>query len=631
MKKIITTLALGVAVTAVASEFIWNGVQDSKNWDTQTANFFDKDFFLPIPVAFTAGGKAVFDDTRDLTAGKTLYVIGDMNCDSMKVNNDTCQYIMRGKKSGTQSAQLSGTGVLLKTGAGELVMDSITNLKGTVINKGKIRQLNANTIDFIGPSLKFTGNATVEYGQNAADKKSVCNANIDIPEGVTANMYFTRYQSITGDLTGKGTLNFYSSGERSYVKFDVGADWSGFAGQLNICKYDMGYKPGFHGIILQTGKNWAQTKKVAVAPGDTITVPDPQADSTFYNKSIRIKSGASIASMSGIRCYVIGELQADDATCSLLGYYTKSTTPVINYMVGGLNTSVTFPALIIPKFAAYNKVGIIKVGTGTYKFTNGRNNITAGIEVREGRVFISNPEETSSGNGQTTITVLQNGALGGTGRISGNVDCSGSLEPGENGIGSLTIADTLNAVSPKKVQLFLRSTAVTTMEIKDINNYDKIVGVDSVRFDGKLVIKLAEGKNIAATDTFRIFNMTGGATVNSTGFTSVELPDIAPLKWDTTQLKTNGYISVTGTSGVITPEASAVSVFPNPCNGVLNISLTAGNGISLSVFNGQGTLVLTQAVSAVENQINLEGLAKGIYLINIKTTEGIIVKKVALQ
>ncbi len=638
MKKIITTLALGVAVTAVASDFIWNGGQDIKNWDLVTANFFDKDSFLPLPTTFTAEAKATFDDTRDASAGRTLYVIGDINSDTIKVNNDTCQYIMRGKKSGTQGAQFSGTGVLFKTGAGELVLDSITNLKGTVINKGKIRQLNANTIDVLGTTLKFTGDATVEFGQSNADKKSVCASNIDIPAGITANMYFTRYQSITGRLTGAGTLNFYSSGERTMIKFNGGADWSRFTGLLTINKYNMGYNPGFNGAVFVTGKNWAQTKKVAIAPGDTITVPDPQADSTFANKVISIKSGAALSSEAGTRCYMIGDLQAEDETCTLYGYYKSNTSPNIYWMLGSLNNNSTLPATFRPQTLRNdNKVGLIKVGTGILKLTSGKNYFTSGIEVREGKLFISNAAGTRSGTGQPTlsngtmITVQQNGAVGGTGRISGSVDCYGGLEPGENSIGTLTLADTLGAVSPKKVQLFLHPTAVTTMEIKDANNYDRITGVDSVRFDGKLVIKLAEGKNIAASDTFRIFEMKGGATVKSAGFTSVELPDISPLQWDTTQLKTKGYISATGTMGVVVPNSSAVKVFPNPCNGVLNITLPEGNGISLTVYNGQGAQVLNQAISSVENQISLEGLTKGIYLINIKTVEGTIVKKIALQ
>ncbi|WP_243348216.1 T9SS type A sorting domain-containing protein [Parabacteroides sp. FAFU027] len=638
MKKIITTLALGVAVSAVASEFIWNGMQDSKFWDTTTANFFDKDFFLPIPVAYTAGGKAVFDDTRDLTSGKTLYVIGDINCDTIKVNNDTCQYIMRGKKSGTQAAQFSGTGVLYKTGAAELVLDSITNLKGTVINKGTISQLTAGTINIIGPSLKFTGDASVKYGQAQTDKKSVCTSSFNIPAGVTANIYFTRYQTITNTLTGGGTLNFFSSGERSILAIDGGANWRDFTGPINICKYNMGYNPGFNGLILQTNKNWAQTKKVVNAPGDTVTVADPQADSTFYNKSVTIKSGATIsASSSGTRCYIVGELKADDETSNVYGYYRSSTSPIIYWMLGSSNTNSTLPATFRPQtFRPDNKVGLIKVGTGILKLTSGKNYITAGIDVREGKLFVSNPEGTRSGTGHpavtngTILTVQSAGTLGGTGRISGSVDCYGKLEPGEDAIGTLTLADTLNAASPKKVELILRPTAVTTMEVQSGNNYDKIVGADSLRFDGKLVVKMLSGGTITSGDTLKLFNAKAISS-KSIGFASVELPSVSGIEWDQTNLNTNGYIVAKSASGVRNTLTEKIALFPNPTNGVFTVSVPEGKGTSLTVINSQGALVVSQAISKVESKVSLNHLAKGIYLVNIKTTEGTVTRKVSVQ
>jgi hypothetical protein len=638
MKKIITTLALGVAVSAVASEFIWNGMQDSKFWDTTTANFFDKDFFLPIPVAYTAGGKAVFDDTRDLTSGKTVYVIGDINSDTIRVNNDTCQYIMRGKKSGTQAAQFSGTGVLYKTGAAELVLDSIANLKGTVINKGKIRQLNAGTIDIFGPTLKFTGNASVEFAQNAADKKSVCTSAIDILQNTTANIYFTRYQSITNRLTGNGTLNFYSSGERAIVKFNGGADWSKFNGTITINKYNMGYNPGFSGAIFATGKNWAQTKKVKdPVTGDSIVVADPQADSTFYGKALTIKTGAAIAAESGTRCFMVGELKADDETSTVYGYYKSSTSPIIYWMLGSSNTNSSLPATIRPQtFRPDNKVGLIKVGTGILKLTSGKNYITAGIEVREGKLFVSNPEGTRSGTGHpavtngTILTVQSAGTLGGTGRISGSVDCYGKLEPGEDAIGTLTLADTLGAATPKKVELILRPTSVTTMEVQSGSNYDKIVGADSLRFDGKLVVKLVSGGTITTGDTLKLFNAKAMSS-KSVGFASVELPSVSGIEWDQTNLNTNGYIVAKSTSGVKNTIAEKIALFPNPTNGEFTVSVPEGKGISLTVINSQGALVVSQAISAVESKVSLSHLAKGIYLVNIKTTEGTITRKVSVQ
>ena len=79
------------------------------------------------------------------------------------------------------------------------------------------------------------------------------------------------------------------------------------------------------------------------------------------------------------------------------------------------------------------------------------------------------------------------------------------------------------------------------------------------------------------------------------------------------------------------PPVSVLAAAPVEPGRVFTVSVPEGKGISLTVINSQGALVVSQAISAVESKVSLNHLAKGIYLVNIKTTEGTITRKVSVQ
>lgn len=85
---------------------------------------------------------------------------------------------------------------------------------------------------------------------------------------------------------------------------------------------------------------------------------------------------------------------------------------------------------------------VIKTGNGTLRLT-GENTLNAnGITVSAGTVFLSNTTGSALGNGG--ITVASGATLGGTGIIAPtaarSVTIAGTLSPGENSVGTLTLA-----------------------------------------------------------------------------------------------------------------------------------------------------------------------------------------------
>lgn len=101
---------------------------------------------------------------------------------------------------------------------------------------------------------------------------------------------------------------------------------------------------------------------------------------------------------------------------------------------------------------------------------------------------------------------------------------------------------------------------------------------------------------------------------------------------------TNGMFKFTGTviNGVNNSEFSkAVSVYPNPSNGVFAIEMPATTGEALiNVTDALGRVVYNKTEKlngAYNGQINLSNLGKGVYMLNIKTGENISMRKLIVE
>lgn len=85
------------------------------------------------------------------------------------------------------------------------------------------------------------------------------------------------------------------------------------------------------------------------------------------------------------------------------------------------------------------------------------------------------------------------------------------------------------------------------------------------------------------------------------------------------------------TVGVEDAIANSINVYPNPSNGQFNIDLGAlsGQKVELTVFDNTGRMMVEQTLN--DNRVSIDGLNAGVYFVSIKTTEGIVTKKVLVQ
>ncbi len=559
MKKITLFSFLGIALVFASSlhakdRRIWTGATNNL-WDLATPNWSDPNSalsFLPTTTADSA--TAVFDDTTDSLKVK---VVGSMIADSILVNGAK-NYLIDVNASG---AQISGKGVLVKNGTCTFTMNVLNLLLGgTVINDGRLMMLNQLTPNIFGAQLVMNG-GIANFGTTSSSSYPTVTVPIVIPAGKTASFELSRYSYWQSPITGSGDIHIYAGGERTYLgKKNAQPDWSKFTGNVTIDPYVLsGVKPGFYGLILNTNKTFKDS------------LNGFNMDSTFYNRKLTLNSGVTIGAESGNRAYLVGELNSADTTTLIAGYYKDSTTPRIYYMIGGLNTDVVYPGRIgYIGSKTYNQTGIIKIGSGTYTFTNKNNQMTAGISVRQGKVLICDNNIRGNFNGGTgyNVKVWKTGTIGGTGRIAGNVDCYGTLQPGANGIGTLLLSDSITNASYSKyltpikysftymntsnksttfsfqrggnrtVDLYLREGSTSEFEIANTNSYDKVVLTGKIRFSKdslsagkpKIKILLANGYNIKNGDQFKIISAAKLDSAYSNGF-NIEYPNANGITW----------------------------------------------------------------------------------------------------
>jgi len=81
---------------------------------------------------------------------------------------------------------------------------------------------------------------------------------------------------------------------------------------------------------------------------------------------------------------------------------------------------------------------------------------------------------------------------------------------------------------------------------------------------------------------------------------------------------------------------AAISVYPNPNNGNFVFTLNAGNRVqgNLNVVDMNGKVVYTKPVDVsgfYSNQFNLSGLSKGLYAVQLRTTECVASKNILIE
>jgi hypothetical protein len=133
---------------------------------------------------------------------------------------------------------------------------------------------------------------------------------------------------------------------------------------------------------------------------------------------------------------------------------------------------------------------------------------------------------------------------------------------------------------------------------------------------------------INGVDTIGAYNIIYNRPIYSVKLSDKSIHKVKIIYFDPNQYR---QIFFSYSSGIIdqTNENETVPLFPNPAKDLLNIDI-AVQGI-VALINMQGEVV--NAISLIEknNQLDITDLASGIYMLRLKTSEGIVVRKFVKQ
>jgi autotransporter-associated beta strand protein len=499
--------------------------------------------------------------------------------------NDATLSVFKAETTLSVNGQLTGTGALIKDGSGQLSLSVTNDYKGgTVIKAGT---LNLTTDEANSFGLSNTDTITIQGGTLCMfDSNTTANTslwNLKIPAGNPSNLKTDGMSTISGTLTGSGTLNYYTPSTGNVLSSDA----STYAGTLNVTTDANG---GYFVVNNPLGF--------------------PQAKINLNDQDTMLYKTSSYATIP------LGELNG--STLSVLGAGGTGVCKII-WEVGNRNSSPIFAGKITNnQLSGTGAVAALKkVGTGTLTLTNA-STYTGGTTINGGILKVNNT--TGSGLGTGIVIINSGGILAGTGFISGAVTVNegGTLSPG-GGIGTLTLNSTVSVLPGATLLIDIDKTRPKT----DILNL-----TGSMTMAGKLQLNPLNGTTYAVGDSFKIIT---GTVI---GIPSEIIPAVPGngLAWDLTQFASNGVLKV-GLGAGLSDSKLQNTVYPNPFKNDLHMQFgqhVAEAQVSVVSLTGS-VLYLNSFKNTDQTDLKLETLQKGVYLLQVKVGDRITIQKIVKE
>jgi fibronectin-binding autotransporter adhesin len=446
--------------TAISPSLTWRGDGTLNVWDVATTTNWLNGTNL---TTYADTAFVTFDNTGSNSPAINLSI--NLYPGSVTVTG-TKNYTFGG------SGWLAGTMMLTKSGTGTLTISTTNTFSGGIIVSSGTVALSGSAVGgytangYVPGSgaITFQGGRFALYGAGLADNTSgygTFTNDLVIAAGQTGTLAAGPRQTLSSKVSGAGTLNLFVD----YVRGDVGGDWSGFTGLINV------------------------SQTTGTPPSST--TDDFRVTTTGGFPDARLNIGTNVLMYSRAAAgsiIPIGEFSgALGATVSAGGGSSAGTQNAVTWRVGGSDTDATNAALI------QGTTSLIKEGSGEWTLT-GTNTYSGTTTVNEGTLLVNGNQGAATG----AVTVGVNGALGGTGIIGGavTVNSGGALAPGA-GTGTLTISNNLT----------LSSGAVLNFELGAPNASDKVVVSGALTLGGTLNVMDLAG---FGTNTYTLFTY-GGA------------------------------------------------------------------------------------------------------------------------
>jgi fibronectin-binding autotransporter adhesin len=604
-----TSWEQGVVPTA-ADIAVWNSVVAAENTTNDIGagvSFGGILFGLPggniVLTNSGAGTIGLGANGVDLTASRTLTVYSPV-----VLNSDQTWQLHTGGTDSNHAAGVVINGVI--SGAGKLTIAARDGFPNRSVDLTRTNTftggvvIKSNTAAFIHASTGVAGgafglgNLTLEQGATLlTDGRSHANTNIfvtgDIAIGATptvtggaARLSLAGIMDL-GGITRTVTLGRVAASAahaitngNSAVQFITvnGQIFRLDNGRLNFVIDPDAAATNYAGVVL--GVTCAFTNTGFNVGARVIATVAGNGHSPFDGRpQIHVNSGGYLSvgdGASGGRLFRVGGLSGSGQVVNFWrGAAAAGQLYLQNNITGGTyefagqiqNTDTN----VVPD-AVNGTLSVFMAGTFTQVFS-GTNSYTGATTVAGGKLIINGDNSAATGGISCSA-----GTLGGNGRIGGvvNVYSVGSLEPGFNGIGKLTLASglSMNIGGGTNLMEVARNGATLTNDLVDAltSTVDYGLGVG-----GGSVLRIVNvgSSPLQPGDTFKLYN----AATYTGAFDAIEVPAGYTF---TNNLAVDGTVGVASVPAVVTPTPT-------------NITYTVtGNELVLSWPNGQGWKLQSQ-------------------------------------
>ena len=562
---------------AAPGGLVWRGDGATNAWDAGGSTNWDRNGNLTV---FADGAGVQFDDTGSNNVAVSL--TGTLQPAAILVSAAK-NYTWGG------SGLIAGTNQLVKTGSGQLTLNTTNNTfsGGILLSNGTLLggSIAANStawgtgpITFLGGTLQFNG-----YGGNTGTGWGGCTNLLNVPAGQTGTLLLPGRWGYTAPFTspllGGGTLNVTVD----YIRDYFSGDWSAFTGQINFSprsgtgdfRVDNAYGYANAGIYLNRGVSLYRINsanqivdvgELGGAAGATVGAGNAAA----LNPTWRIGAKNTTSTYAGaiVDSGVTALVKVGTGTLILTGTNTYSGLTTISngtLQIGdggltgtsGTNGIVNYAALAFNRADAISDAGVIsgtgrlaQLGDGTLTLNqvhtySGATTIESGTLALAGSGTLAGSTNINvfaaarldvSGRTGGSLTLAAGQTLSGHGTVNGNLTVGGgaTLSPG-NSPGTLTFSNSLT-LADGSVTVMAISTAPLT------NDAVNVLG--TLARGGTLVVTNISGAALAAGDRFPLFN----ADPRTGTFSRLVLPALgADLAWDTNSFLAGGTLTVVST------------------------------------------------------------------------------------
>lgn len=194
----------------------------------------------------------------------------------------------------------------------------------------------------------------------------------------------------------------------------------------------------------------------------------------------------------------------------------------------GFDLTLDGPGRLILAGVLSGAGGLVKTGLGRATLS-ATNTFTGPATVSNGTLLVNGALPAAS-----VVTVTAGGTLGGTGVVNGSATVApgGTLALGDNGLGTLTVSNTLTLAGNTLMELS-KSGATLTNDLLNVST--------PLTYGGTLTVTNLGTNAFANGDTFKLFNAPGYAGA----FASQDLPALpSNLAWNLSKLASNGTLTI---------------------------------------------------------------------------------------